>query len=102
MTVTRSRGKNQVRSAASWSRRRSREFAADDVGFCWCTGKQPRVFCRGPDDVSRELDRYKKSKKDTESASGGWRKTDIDMAGIDELYRMLERRLDVQGLELER
>ncbi|MGZ5970109.1 MAG: hypothetical protein ACXWP4_20705 [Polyangiales bacterium] len=30
-------------------------FAADEAGFCWCTGTEPRVFCRGADDVSREI-----------------------------------------------
>lgn len=29
--------------------------AHDDLGFCWCSGAEPKVFCRGSDDVSRTL-----------------------------------------------
>jgi hypothetical protein len=49
------------------------------------------------DEVSKSLDKYNQKKKDQpETAAGGWKKIDVDMASIDDLYRRLEKRLDAQ------
>ena len=49
------------------------------------------------DEVSKSLDKYNKKKQDAaEAASGGWTKTDVDMASVEQLYRLLEKRLAEQ------
>ena len=44
------------------------------------------------DSVSKSLDKYK-GKKDTEPASGGWKKADVEPDTVEELYRKLELKL---------
>ena len=45
------------------------------------------------DSVSKSLEKYK-GKKDTEPASGSWRKTDVDPDTVEDLYRKLEKKLE--------
>lgn len=44
-------------------------------------------------EVSKSINKYKKKKDEPESAASGWKKTDIDLASVTNLYRMLEKRL---------
>ena len=45
------------------------------------------------DSVSKSLDKYK-GKKDSEPASGSWRKTDVAPDTVEDLYRKLEKKLE--------
>lgn len=45
------------------------------------------------DEVSKSINKYKAKKDTPPSAASGWKKTDIDLAGVTGLYRMLEKRL---------
>jgi hypothetical protein len=47
------------------------------------------------DDVSKSLNKYNNTKKDTAGTpAGGWKKTDIDLATVEDLYTKLESELE--------
>jgi hypothetical protein len=47
------------------------------------------------DDVSKSIDKYNTKKKDApETASGGWKKTDVNLTAVEELYKKLENKLE--------
>jgi hypothetical protein len=47
------------------------------------------------DDVSKSLDKYNTKKKDTvETPTGGWKKTDINLTAVEDLYQKLENKLE--------
>ena len=49
------------------------------------------------DEVSKSLNKYQKKKEDpSDTPSGGWQRTTVDMASLDELYHLLEKKLAVQ------
>jgi hypothetical protein len=47
------------------------------------------------DDVSKSIDKYNTKKKDApETASGGWKGTDINLTAVEDLYKKLENKLE--------
>lgn len=49
------------------------------------------------DEISKSLDKYKPQKKDSvDTPSAGWKKTDVDLASVDDMYRLLEKKLAAQ------
>ncbi len=47
------------------------------------------------DDVSKSIDKYRNKKKDNAATpTSGWKKTDVNLTSVDDLYRQLEIKLE--------
>ena len=45
------------------------------------------------DSVSRSINKYKRQSRDTMSPSGGWKRTEVPLDTVEDLYRQLEEKL---------